>query len=165
MEKIVYHTPTKQSMIDIAKKWKEEGVDVSDEFLTGKHWDDYKEGTCVRVNEDNEMRYTYKTYYKQLCYKIIPYEKKLEYGYCEEGDVIVHEDGDTAEIIKVTEKGLWRVSWYDKVEAYFCTWENVAHAVKIGTWKIKQPTEDKVTVRMSRSTFDNLKDIDMEVVK
>jgi len=163
MEKIAYHTPTKQSMIDIAKKQKEVGVYVHDKFLTGEFWDFYEEETCVII-DNNGMEYCDKNFYKQQGYKIISYEKKLEYGYCEEGDVIVDRDGDTAEIIKVTAEGLWRTDWNVRVDAYFYTWVEVACKVKNGAWKIKQPTEDKVTVRMSRSTFDTLKNIDMEVV-
>lgn len=163
MEKIAYHTPTKQSVIDRAKKWKEEGVSVHKNFLTGENWDEYKEETCVIMGEHG-MEYADKDWYKQEGYKIIPYEKKLEYGYCEEGDVIVHEDGDEVEIIKVTEKGLWRVSWNSKLEAYFETWEVVACKVEIGAWKIKQPTEDTITVKMKRSDYDTLKDIELEVV-
>jgi hypothetical protein len=161
--KKAYHTPTKQSVIDRAKKWKEEGVDVHNKFLTGEFWDYSEEETCVII-DNNGMEYGYKNFYKKEGYKIIPYEKKLEYGYCEEGDVIVHEAWGEIEIIKVTEKGLWRVAWNCKEEAYFDTWEEVAGGEKNGTWKIKQPTEDTITVKMKRSDYDTLKDIELEII-
>lgn len=159
MEKIAYHTPTKQSMIDRAKKWKEEGTEVYDGFLSGEYWENYKEKTCVDI-EDNRMSCQNKNFYKEKGYKIIPYEKKLEYGYCDEGDMVVHEDGDEVEIIKVTEEGLWKEEWRESGTAYFYTWEYV----KARGWKIKQPTEDTITVKMKRSDYDTLKDIELEVV-
>ena len=46
MEKIAYHTPTKQSMIDRAKKWKEEGTEVYDGLIARviQHEYDHIEG-------------------------------------------------------------------------------------------------------------------------
>jgi len=162
MEKIAYEVPTKQSTIALAKKWKSEGVYVTEGYLTGENWEEYKEETCVDV-ENNRMDHCRKKYYKENGYKIIPHEKKLEYGYCEEGDKIEDKGGDTTPIIKVTEEGLWREDWYETETAHFHTWDEVKEAEKSGYWKIHQPSED-VLVRMPRTKYEAIKEDDMELV-
>lgn len=62
-------------------------------------------------------------------------EKRLEYGHCEEGDIIVDEDGDESTIIKVLENGVWRTSLLsdEKNTAYFSTWKQI----EAEDWEIK----------------------------
>ena len=104
-----------------------------------------------KIELDNEY-WVYKKYFDLQ----VPQGKKLEYGYCQIGDIILDEDGDERIILDVRERLIDYGFVNNNRHAGTRTYEE---AQELG-WTIKHP-EEEITPKENKGIFEEMqKNID-----